>query len=131
MCNLTLVEITEALARKCPSAIEAALGIFLAIMAGGGANAGPDGKEVPSPVSRGDGYQARAGPEGRSGRPSSRTPFAQAQEFKYLVFFAGQMHVDTTDRDSLGVEIDAKIANVEDRLRVPVRTAHNGADTRH
>ena len=37
MCNLTLVEITEALARKCPSAIETALGIFLAIMAGGGA----------------------------------------------------------------------------------------------
>src|SRR3977135_3414947 len=27
--------------------LEAALGIFLAIMAGGGANAGPDGKEVP------------------------------------------------------------------------------------
>jgi len=47
MCNLTLVEITEALARKCPSAIETALGIFLAIMAGGGANAGPEGKEVP------------------------------------------------------------------------------------
>jgi hypothetical protein len=44
-----------------------------------------------------------------------------------LVFFAGQMHVDTTDRDSLGVEIDAKIANIEDRLRVPVRTAHGEA----
>ena len=27
--------------------MKAALGIFLAIMAGGGANAGPDGKEVP------------------------------------------------------------------------------------
>jgi hypothetical protein len=47
MCNVTLVEITEALAGKCPSAIETALGIFLAIMAGGGANAGPEGKEVP------------------------------------------------------------------------------------
>ena len=45
MCNVTLVEITEALARKCPSA-EAALGICLAIMAGG-ANAGLDGKDVP------------------------------------------------------------------------------------
>ena len=40
MCNVTLVEITEALARKCPSAIEAALGIFLAIMAGGGRTRG-------------------------------------------------------------------------------------------
>jgi Protein of unknown function (DUF2380) len=29
------------------TAMKAALGIFLAIMAGGGANAGPDGKEVP------------------------------------------------------------------------------------
>lgn len=47
MCNVTLVEITEALARECPSAMKAALGIFLAIIAGGGANAGPDGKEVP------------------------------------------------------------------------------------
>jgi hypothetical protein len=47
ICNITLVEITEALARECPSAMKAALGIFLAIMAGGGANAGPDGKEVP------------------------------------------------------------------------------------
>jgi hypothetical protein len=47
MCNVTLVEITEALARKCPSAIEAALGTFLAIMAGGGANAGLDGEDVP------------------------------------------------------------------------------------
>jgi Protein of unknown function (DUF2380) len=47
MCNVTLVEITEALARKCHSAIEAVLVIFLAIMAGGGANAGPDGKQVP------------------------------------------------------------------------------------
>jgi hypothetical protein len=74
MCNLTLVEITEALARKCPSAIEAALGIFLAIMAGGGANAGPDGKEVPSPVSRGDGYQARAGPEGEVGGQAAAGP---------------------------------------------------------
>jgi hypothetical protein len=37
---------TEALARECPSAMKAALGIFLAIMAGSGANAGPDGKEV-------------------------------------------------------------------------------------
>jgi hypothetical protein len=27
--------------------LEAAMGIFLAIMAGGGANAGPDGKDVP------------------------------------------------------------------------------------
>jgi len=33
--------------RECSSAMKAALGIFLAIMAGGGANAGPDGKEVP------------------------------------------------------------------------------------
>ena len=72
MCNLTLVEITEALARKCPSAIEAALGIFLAIMA----NAGPDGKEVPSPVSRGDGYQARAGPEGEVGGQAAAGPNA-------------------------------------------------------
>lgn len=47
MCNITLVEITEALARECPSAMKAALGIFLAIMAEGEANAGPDGKEVP------------------------------------------------------------------------------------
>jgi hypothetical protein len=47
ICNITLVEITEALARECPSAMNAALGIFLAIMVGGGANAGPDGKEVP------------------------------------------------------------------------------------
>jgi hypothetical protein len=47
MCNVTLVEITEALARKCHSAIEAVLVIFLAIMAGGGANAGQDGKQVP------------------------------------------------------------------------------------
>ena len=47
ICNITLVEITEAFARECPSAMKAALGIFLAIMAGGGANAGPDGKEVP------------------------------------------------------------------------------------
>jgi hypothetical protein len=47
MCNVTLVEITEALARKCPSAIEAVLVIFLAIMAGDGANAGQDGNEVP------------------------------------------------------------------------------------
>ena len=70
MCNLTLVEITEALARKCPSAIEAALGIFLAIMA----NAGPDGKAVPSPVSRGDGYQARAGPEGEVGGQAAAGP---------------------------------------------------------
>ena len=47
ICDITLVEITEAFARECPSAMKAALGIFLAIMAGGGANAGPDSKEVP------------------------------------------------------------------------------------
>jgi hypothetical protein len=47
MCNFTLVQITKALARKRPCAIEAALGIFLAIVAGSGANAGPEGKEVP------------------------------------------------------------------------------------
>src|ERR1700682_6611744 len=39
---------TEALMLECsPSAMGPALGIFLAILAGGGANAGPDGKEVP------------------------------------------------------------------------------------
>jgi hypothetical protein len=47
MCNLTLAEITEALPRECPSAIKAVLVIFLAIMADGGANAGPDDKDVP------------------------------------------------------------------------------------
>ena len=47
ICDITLVEITEAFARECPSAMKAALGIFLAIMASGGANAGPDRKEVP------------------------------------------------------------------------------------
>ena len=47
ICDITLVEITEAFARECPSAMKAVLGIFLAIMAGGGANAGPDSKEVP------------------------------------------------------------------------------------
>src|ERR1700738_1526851 len=45
ICNITLVEITEALARECPSAMKAALGIFLAIMAGGGADAGAGDKE--------------------------------------------------------------------------------------
>jgi hypothetical protein len=43
ICDITFVKITEALARECPSAMKAALGIFLAIMAGDGANAGPDG----------------------------------------------------------------------------------------
>jgi hypothetical protein len=58
-----------------------------------------------------------------------RTPFTQAQEFKYLVFLASQMHVDASNGDNLGVEIDAKISNVDDRLGVPVGAAHNSADT--
>jgi hypothetical protein len=47
ICDITLAEIMEAFARECPSAMKAALGIFLAIMAGGRANAGPNSKEVP------------------------------------------------------------------------------------
>jgi hypothetical protein len=44
-CSRPLLE--PYLLQKCPSTMEASLGIFLAIMAGSGANAGPDGKEVP------------------------------------------------------------------------------------
>jgi hypothetical protein len=44
---LEVQNVAHTLVRECPSAMKAALGIFLTIMAGGGANAGPDGKEVP------------------------------------------------------------------------------------
>jgi hypothetical protein len=37
----------EALALECPSPMATALGIFLTVMVVGGANAGPDGKDVP------------------------------------------------------------------------------------
>src|SRR5207253_221436 len=61
----------------------------------------------------------------REGRASAET-----KKFQYLVFLGGEVHGDPADFDRLGIEIEAKITRIDDRLRMPFGAANDGVDAR-
>ena len=60
----------------------------------------------------------------------SVVPLRRRKQLQHLVFFAGQMHAGAVDLDRLGVEIDAEVAGLDDRLGVALGAAHDGVDAR-
>src|SRR3546814_8844438 len=52
-----------------------------------------------------------------------RRALAQAQQLEHLIFLAGQTHAHAIDLDRLGVEIDRKLAGLDDVLAVALRPA--------
>src|SRR5271165_3069522 len=56
---------------------------------------------------------------------------AQAQKLQDLVLFAGKVHADAVDLNHLGIEVDAEIASIYDRLRMSFGAAHDGMNARH
>src|SRR5262249_26297108 len=60
-----------------------------------------------------------------------RPAFAQAKEFQHLVFFVRDMDALRVDLYRLMVEIDYKVARLDDRLRVAFGTTYDGMDARN
>src|SRR5438876_1239447 len=57
-----------------------------------------------------------------------RGSLAEREQLQHLVFLAGQVHALAADFDRLGVEVDDEIAGLDDRLGVPLGTAHDRMD---
>ena len=55
-----------------------------------------------------------------------RHALAQRQEFQHPVLFAGKIDALPTDLDGLAIEVDDEIADLDDRLSMSLRAAHDG-----
>src|SRR5262249_34385167 len=53
---------------------------------------------------------------------------AQAQQFQHPVFFAREIHANPINVNRLGIDIDDEITDLDDRLGMSLRPAHDGVD---
>ena len=57
-----------------------------------------------------------------------RRALAQREQLQHLIFLAGQVHPRSIHFDGLLIEVDRQVARDDDRLRMSLRTAHDGVN---